>query len=72
MELKHIKKQAQLKLKNKLCNKICARKDKRRTYWAKRKIASWDTQRRPFNNHEEQCWYINHNRECNCAYDNEH
>jgi hypothetical protein len=28
MELEHIKKRTQLKLKNNLCNKICAREDK--------------------------------------------
>jgi hypothetical protein len=47
MELERIKKRAQLKLKNKLCDKICAREDKPHTYRAKCEIASRNTQRRP-------------------------
>ncbi len=42
MGLKRIKKRAQLKLKNKLCNKICGCKDKHHTYRAKHEIASGD------------------------------
>ncbi len=69
MELKRIKKQAQLKLKNKLCNKICACEDKCCSYQAKCEIASRDTQCHPYNDHKEQCWYIDRN--CSHAYDNE-
>ncbi len=76
MELESIKKRAQLKLKNKLCNKICACKDERHTYQAKHKIASCDTQRRPYNDHKDQHRYIDCNRDRNhdrnCAYDNKH
>ncbi len=43
MELERIKKQAQLKLKNKLCDKIRAREDERHSYQEKHKIASRDT-----------------------------
>jgi hypothetical protein len=43
MELERIKKIAQLKLKNKLRDKIRACEDERRTYREKRKIASRDT-----------------------------
>jgi hypothetical protein len=70
MELKHIKKSAHLKLKNKLCNKICARKDKRRTYQVKCKLASCNAHCRLYNYYEEQHWYID--RDCNHdhAYDN--
>jgi hypothetical protein len=42
MELECIKKCAHLKLKSKLCDKICTRVDERRTYQAKRKLASRD------------------------------
>ncbi len=68
MELEHIKKRAHLKLKSELCNKICAHEDNCHTYRVKRKIAS---RCRPYNNREEQCWYID--RDCNLdhAYDNE-
>jgi hypothetical protein len=69
MELKRIKKRAQLKLKNELCNKIHTREDECRTYWAKRKIASRDTRRRPYNDCKEQCQYID--RDCNRDYNNE-
>ncbi len=62
MELERIKKCAQLKLKNKLRNKICACEDERRTYRARHKIASRDTQCRPYNDCEERR-YIN--RDCN-------
>ena len=72
MELKRIKKQAQLKLKNKLCNKICACEDKRRSYRAKREIALRDTQRHPYNDREEQRWYIDRNCNHDCAYNNKH
>ncbi len=34
MELKHIKKRAHLKLKGKICNKICVREDKRWNFQA--------------------------------------
>ncbi len=50
MELKRIKKRAQLKLKNKLRDKICAREDEHCTYRAKCKIASCNAQHRPYNN----------------------
>ncbi len=53
MELKCIKKHAHLKLKNKLCNKIFACEDERRTYWVKRKIASHDAQCCPYNDCKE-------------------
>jgi hypothetical protein len=43
MGLEHIKKHAQLKLKNKLCDKICTREDKRCTYQVRRQIASRGT-----------------------------
>jgi hypothetical protein len=69
MELKHIKKRTQLKLKNKLCNKICTCKDEHCTYQAKREIASHNAQRRPYNDREEQHRYINRDRNCDCAYD---
>ncbi len=53
MELERIKKHAHLKLKNKLRNKICTRKDERCTYRAKCKIASRNAQCCPYNNREE-------------------
>ncbi len=71
MELKRIKKHAHLKLKNKLCYKIFAREDERRAYWVKCKIASHNAQCCSYNNHEEQCWYINCNHDRNHAYDKE-
>jgi hypothetical protein len=43
MELMSIKKRAYLKLKSKLCDKICTRADERCTYQAKRKLASCNT-----------------------------
>jgi hypothetical protein len=52
MELEGIKKRAQLKLKNKLCNKICVCKDERCTYWAKRKITSRNARRCLYDNYE--------------------
>ncbi len=54
MELELIKKHAHLKLKNKLCNKICTRKDNRCTYQAQRKIASCDARCCPYNKCKEQ------------------
>jgi hypothetical protein len=72
MELKLIKKRAHLKLKNKLYNKICTHKNKPCTYRAKRKIASHDAQRHPYDNRKEQCWYIDRNCDHDCAYDNKH
>jgi hypothetical protein len=74
MELKRIQKCAHLKLKNELCNMICACKDKRCTYRAKQEIDSRDAQRRFYGKCKEQQWYINcdrdHNR--NCACNNKH
>jgi hypothetical protein len=52
MELERIKKRAQLKLKNELPNKICAREDERRSYQAKREIASRNTRCRPYDDRE--------------------
>jgi hypothetical protein len=72
MELERIKKHAHLKLKNKLCNKICTRKDKRCTYPSKCKIASRNAQHHPYNNCKEQCWYIDRDRDRNRAYNNKH
>jgi hypothetical protein len=69
MEFKRIKKHAHLKLKNKLHNKILACKDEHCTYRVKHKIASRDAQCRPYNDCEEQCWYINCNRDRDRAYD---
>jgi hypothetical protein len=54
MELKCIKKRAQFKLKNKLCNKICACEAECCSYRAKRKIASCDTQCHLHNDCKEQ------------------
>ncbi len=54
MELKHIKRRAHLMLKKKLCDKICASKDKRLTYRSKHKIISCDAQHRPYNDCKEQ------------------
>jgi hypothetical protein len=68
MELKHIKKHAHLKFKSELHDKICTRKDKRHTNQAKRELASRDTQCHPNDCREERRWYINRNRDCNCAY----
>jgi hypothetical protein len=72
MELERIKKQVQLKLKNELCNKICACEDERRPYRAKRKIASCNTQHRPYNNCKERRWYIDRDCDYDCAYYNKH
>jgi hypothetical protein len=72
MELEHIKKQAQLKLKNKLCNKICAHEDERCTYREKCKIPSRNTQRHPYDDREEQHWYIDRNHDHDPIYDNKH
>jgi hypothetical protein len=71
MELERIKKCAQLKLKNKLHNKICACGDKHCTYREKHKIASPDTQRRPYNDCKEWRWYIDRNCNHDRAYENE-
>jgi hypothetical protein len=68
MELKRIKKCTHLKLKNKLRIKICARKDKRSTYQAKRKLASCNAQPRSYNDCNEQCHYIKQDCNCNCTY----
>ncbi len=70
MELERVKKHAQLKLKNEHFNKICTREDGHPTYWAKRKIASRNAQRRPCNDCEKQRLYIDRNRDPNCTYDN--
>jgi hypothetical protein len=53
MELKRIKKRTKLKLKKELRNKICARKDERRTYRTKCKITSCNAQRCPYNDCKE-------------------
>jgi hypothetical protein len=47
MELKYTKKHAQLKLKNKLRNKIHACEDEHRAYWARCKFASPNTHAAP-------------------------
>jgi hypothetical protein len=65
MELEHIKKRAQLKLKKELCNKIRAHEDERCTYQARGEIAFWDTRRRPYNDCKERCQCI----DCNCNRD---
>jgi hypothetical protein len=70
MGLERIKKCAHLKLKNKLCNKICACKDEGRTYQVKRKFASRNARRHPYNNCKKQCWYINRDCDRDRAYDN--
>jgi hypothetical protein len=70
MELECIKKQAQLKLKNELCDRICALEDEG-PYRAKCKIASRNTQRCPYNDHKEQHWYIECDPDFNRAYNNE-
>jgi hypothetical protein len=72
MELKRTKNCAHLKLKNKLCNKICARTDEHCTYRTKHKIASRNAQRRPYDYHKEQCWYINHDCDHDRAYNDKH
>jgi hypothetical protein len=69
MELEHVKKRTQLKLKKKLCNKICACEYKHRTYRAKCKVASRNAQHRPYDDRKEQRQYIDHDCNCNCAYD---
>jgi hypothetical protein len=71
MELERIKKQAQLKLKNNLCNKICAREDECHSYKGKCKIASRDTRCLPYDDCKKQCWYIDCNRNCDCTYNDE-
>jgi hypothetical protein len=54
MELERIKKQAQLKLKNEIRDKIPAREDERSSYQAKRKNTSCDTQCCPYNGCKER------------------
>ena len=70
MELKRIKKCAHLKLKCKLYDKICTCKDKCRTYQANCKLVSCNAQCRPYDNRNERHWYIDHDRNCDCAYGN--
>jgi hypothetical protein len=72
MELERIKKCAQHKLKNELCDKIPACEDERCTYQERHEIASCDTQCCPYDDCKEQRWYIDHNCDRNCAYDNKH
>ncbi len=61
------KKCVQLKTKTKLCRQICACKDNRHTYCAKRKIASCDARHYSYSNHNDWHCYIyrdwNHNNE---------
>ncbi len=68
IKLEHIKKRTHLKLKNKLCDKVCMRKYELCTYRTKCKIALCNAQRRPYNDLEEQRWYNDCNCNCNCAY----
>jgi hypothetical protein len=59
---------ARLKLKSKLHDKIHACKDERRTYQAKRKLASRDTRRHHYDGRDEQRQYIDCNHNCDHAY----
>jgi hypothetical protein len=71
MELERIKKRAQLKLENELCNMIHTPEDEHCTYQVRCEIASRDTQCRPYDDCKEQRWYIDYDHDHDCAYDNE-